>query len=80
MSDDYNDRRDQDYWDDIYYYENYDEELDPNYWSGYSNHSVKTGFWIWLIAFIIASNISVRLGEVVLVIGIVAWIIGKLSK
>ncbi len=79
MSDDYY-GSDEEYWDDMYYYENYDKKMDPNSWSGGSRRSTTSGFWIWLIAFIVACNISSGLGNVVLIIGIVMWIIGKLGK
>ena len=71
---------DDEYWDDIYYYENYDEEMDPNSWSGSSGRSTTTGFWIWLVILIVASNISTGFGEAVLIIGLVIWIIGKFVK
>ena len=76
MADDFQ-RNDDDYWDDVYYYENYLKEEEN---SGTAGPSVKGGFWIWLIIFIVACNISSGLGEVVLVIGVVWWIISKLIK
>ncbi len=79
MSDDYN-RSDNEYWDDMYYYENYNKDMDPNAWSGYPRRTFGTGFWIWLIVFIIASNISSSFGGVVLTIGIILWILRKVIK
>ncbi len=79
MSDDYY-GSDEGYWDDMYYYENYDKGMDPNTWPGHSRRSASGGFWIWLIVFIVACNISSGLGDVVLVIGLVMWIVGKLGK
>ncbi len=76
MSDD--DRRsDDEYWDDVYYFENYLEEEEN---SGCSYPRIKGSFWIWLVVFIVACNISKGLGEAVLVIGFVWWIISKLIK
>ena len=71
---------DDEYWDDMYYYENYDKGMDPNSWSGSPRRSTSTGFWIGLIILIAAINISPGLGEVVLIIGLVMWIIGKFVK
>ncbi len=74
MSDDYRDN-DEEYWDDVYYYENYLKEEDS---SGSSAPRIKGSFWIWLVIFIIASNISSGLGSAVLTIGIVIWILCKI--
>ena len=76
MSDDYR-GSDEEYWDDVYYFENYLEE-EKN--SGCSGTRTKGSFWIWLIVFIIACNISSGLGEVVLIIGVIWWIISKVVK
>ena len=76
MADDFHEN-DEDYWDDVYYFENYLEE-EKN--SGTAGPSIKGAFWIWLVVFIVACNISKGLGEAVLVIGIVLWIISKFIK
>ena len=76
MSDD--DReRDQEYWDDVYYYENYLKEEEK---SGCAGPRISGAFWIWLIVFIIASNISSGLGEVVLAFGIIMLILCRLGR
>ncbi len=79
MSDDYN-GSDNEYWDDMYYYENYNKEMDPNTWKGYPGRRSGTGFWIWLVVYIVASIISVSLGNIVLLIGIVLLIRRLLTK
>ena len=79
MSDDYH-GSDEEYWDDMYYYENYEQGMDPNSWSASSGPSLGTGFWIWLIVFIIASNISSGFGGFVLTAGIVLFILSRLGK
>ena len=79
MSDDYN-GSDDEYWDDMYYYENYDKKMDPNSWSGHSGSRTGNGFWIWFVSLIVACNISSSLGNIVLIIGVVLWIVNKLGK
>ena len=69
---------DEEYWDDIYYYENYDEEMNPDSWEGTPKSSIGTGFWIWLIILIVVCNIAPALGEAVIFIGLIWWIISKL--
>lgn len=76
MDDDRN-RSDQDYWDDVYYFENYLKEEEN---SGCSGPNIKGSFLVWLVVFIIASNISSGFGSFVLGCGIVIWIISKLIK
>ena len=77
MSDDYH-GSDDEYWEDAYYFENFYKENDPNAGSGYSGPRVGGGFWIWLIVFIIASNISSSFGSFVLAVGIIIWILRKI--
>lgn len=79
MSDDYN-GSDQEYWDDMYYYENYDKEMDPNSWPGHSGPSIKGGFWIWFIALIIVCNLSTGLGEAFIIVSLIWWLISKFAK
>ncbi len=78
MSD--NNGNDNKYWDDMYYFENYEKEMDPNSWSGRPRSNAGGGFWVWLIIFIIACNISSSLGSAILVIGIILLIICKICK
>lgn len=80
MSDD--NMNDEEYWDDMYYYENYNKEMDPNNYpsTGHSKSGIGIGFVVWLVLFIIASNISSSFGSVVLFIGIALLILSKVFK
>ncbi len=79
MSEDYHGIGEE-YWENAYYYENFLKENDPCEVSGFSEAKISGGFWIWLIVFIIASNISASFGSVVLTVGIVIWILSKIFK
>lgn len=78
MSDDFD--NDNDYWDDMYYYENYDKKMDPNTWSRNSGSNSGYGWVIWLIAMIIICNLLPELGTIAMAGSIVYWIIKKISK
>ena len=73
MSDDYH-GNDNEYWNDMYYYENYNKDMDPNSWSGRPRRTFGTGFGIWLVVFIVAANISTSLANILLLIGVVLLI------
>ncbi len=79
MSDDYR-GSDEEYWDDVFFFENFYKENDPNETSGFSGPRVGGGFYVWLIIYIIAAYLSTAFGIVVLTIGIVIWILGKIFK
>ena len=76
MSDDHRDS-DQEYWDDVYYFENYLKEEES---SGCAGSNTKGSFWIWFIALIIVCNISSGLGEAFIIISLIWWIISKFVK
>ena len=79
MSDDYRENHEE-YWDDVYYFENFYKENDPNETSGFSGSKVGGSFWALLIINVIAAYISSSFGSVVLTVGIVIWILGKIFK
>ncbi len=79
MSDDYH-GNDNEYWDDMYYYENYNKDMDPNSWSGRPRRTFGTGFWIWLAVFIVAANISTALANILLLMGVVLLIRRLITK
>ncbi len=78
MSDDFG--NDNDYWDDMYYYENYDKKMDPNTWTGHSGSGSGYGWIIWFIAMIIVCNLSSELGTFAMGCSVIYWIIRKICK
>ena len=78
MSNDYG--NDNDYWDDKYYYENYDKDLDPNSWSGHTGSKSGYGGLIWFIALIVICNLSTDLGAFFIAGSIIYWIVRRFRR
>lgn len=78
MSDDYYDRYNDEYWENVYNYEMYEEELNES--GSPAGVHISGVFGVWLIILVIASNISLVLGEAVIFIGLACWIISKIAK
>ena len=77
MSDEHN-YRDEEYWSNIYNYEMYEQELEE---SGSSSGVIfSKSFLIWLVALVIASNISKDLGIVVVFAGLASLVINCMRR
>ncbi len=71
---------DNEYWDDMYYYENYDKDLDPNSWPSRSGSRPGYGGLIWFIALIVICNLSTDLGAVFIAGSIIYWIVRRFKR
>ena len=81
MSDDHNYHgSDEEYWDDMYYYENNDEDMNPGTWEGNPKSWIGGGFLLWFVILVIVCNISSGLGEAFIILSLIFWIISKIAK